>query len=237
MPPLRHIALVLLALAAATPRARADALATLEDEQTALFDRVAPAVVVIQSGDARATGFAVAPGLVLTAAHAIRGGRDVGVTLHDGRRLRGVLVATGPGGLDLALVRIPATPDRVLELTATSSVRTGSVVAVVGHGEGLLWSFATGLVSNAAPAGPDASLLALQVPLRPGASGGPVVDRSGRVVGVVALGGGGTAFAVRSDAVLRAFPELAGAAAAGPRRPGRVVAARTPSLTRSHPDQ
>ncbi|HEX9050181.1 MAG TPA: serine protease, partial [Anaeromyxobacter sp.] len=144
---------------------------------------------------------------------------------------------TGPGGLDLALVRIPATPDRVLELTATSSVRTGSVVAVVGHGEGLLWSFATGLVSNAAPAGPDASLLALQVPLRPGASGGPVVDRSGRVVGVVALGGGGTAFAVRSDAVLRAFPELAGAAAAGPRRPGRVVAARTPSLTRSHPDQ
>lgn len=222
----RRAALGLIALLATTPDARPDALATLEDEQTALFDRVAPAVVVIRSGDARGTGFAVGPGLVVTAAHALHGERDVTVTLYDGRVVRGELVELAQGGLDLALVRIPVSPASFLELRSATAVRTGSLVAVVGHGEGLLWSLATGLVSNAEPVGPDSALLALQIALRPGASGGPVVDRSGRVVGVVAQGASGIAFAVRADAVLRAFPEIAEAAAAAVERrgPGNLVA-------------
>ncbi len=219
----RHAVLGLLALAATAREARPDVLAALENEQTALFDRVAPAVVVIRSGDARATGFAVAPGLVVTTAHALHG-RDVGVTLYDGRILHGERIAVAPGGLDLALVHFPAAPARVLELGPTSAVRTGSVVAVVAHGDGLFWSLSTGLISNAEPAGPDGALLALQVPLRPGASGGPVVDRSGRVVGVVAQGGPGIAFAIRSDAVLRAFPQIAAEAAAQSRAPDHLVA-------------
>ncbi len=222
---LRRSLLALIALAATAPDARPDGLATLEEEQTALFEHVAPAVVVIRSGDARSAGFAVAPGLVVTAAHAIRGDRTVGVNLYDGRAVRGEVIALAPDGLDLALVRIPATPARLLELGSSAAVRTGSLVAVVGHGEGLLWSLSTGLVSNAEPVGPDAALLALQIPLRPGASGGPVVDRSGRVVGVVAQGAGGIAFAVRADAVRRAFPELAAAAGAEP-APARGLVAR-----------
>ncbi|HET8542012.1 MAG TPA: serine protease [Anaeromyxobacter sp.] len=228
----RHSVLVLIALAATAPDARANALATLEEEQTALFDRVAPAVVVIRSGDARATGFAVAPGLVVTVAHALHD-RDVTVTLYDGRVVRGEVVERSPSGLDLALVRIPATPARVLELRSATAVRTGSLVAVVGHGEGLFWSLATGLVSNAEPVGPDAALLALQVALRPGASGGPVVDRSARVVGVVSQGASGIAFAVRADAVLRAFPAI-GAAAAAPRDPAGPVAARAAADAGEH---
>ncbi len=213
----RFLLALVATLTMAPPQAHAgDALASLEDEQTALFDRVAPAVVLLQSGDARATGFAVAPGLVVTAAHALQDGREVTVSLYDGRVVRGEVLARSPGGLDLALVRISGTPARILELRSATAVRTGSVVAVVGHGDGLPWSLSTGLVSNAEPVGPDAALLALQIPLRPGASGGPVVDRSGRVVGVVAQGGSGLAFAVRADAVLRAFPQLAAAAAAQP---------------------
>ncbi len=223
------LAFTAFALAATGLTARADALATLEEEQTALFDRIAPAVVVIESGDARATGFAVAPGLVLTAAHALHDGRDARVTLYDGRVLRGELVATARGGLDLALVRIPSTPARTLAVRPAWSIRTGSIIAVVGHGEGLRWSLSTGLVSNAEPAGPDAALLALQVPLRRGASGGPVVDRLGRVVGVVAQGGSGIAFAIRSDAVLRAFPEIATADAAPPTSADRLVASGAPT--------
>lgn len=217
---LRRAVLGLIALLATAPDARPDALATLEEEQTALYDRIAPAVVVIRSGDARGTGFAVGPGLVVTAAHALHGERDVTVTLHDGRTVRGEVVQVSPAGLDLALVRIPASPARVLELRSGTAVRTGSLVAVVGHGEGLLWSLATGLVSNADPVGPDSALLALQIALRPGASGGPVVDRSGRVVGVVAQGASGIAFAVRADAVLRAFPEIAAGSAAAPQPHG-----------------
>jgi S1-C subfamily serine protease len=200
----------ILALAAMTSRARANTLASLEDEQSALFDRVAPSVVVIRSGQALGTGFAVAPGLVITAGHNVLGSRDVAVTLRDGRECRGEVVETSKDGLDVALVRIPALPVDVLELSPRPEVRAGSVIAVVGHGDRSLWSLATGLVSNVAPAGPDAALLGLQIPLRPGASGAPVVDRAGRVVGMVAWGApGAIAFAVRSDGVLRSLSGLA----------------------------
>jgi len=198
------------AVVAITPSARPDTLAALEDEQTALFERVAPAVVAIRSGNGYAAGFAVAPGLVLTAAHALRGEGAIEVTLRDGRIVPGEVVERSPDGLDLALLAIPATPAALLELSAILDVRTGSLVAVVGHGDGSLWSLSTGVVSNVAAAGPDGTLLGLQIPLRPGASGGPVVDRRGRVVGIVAHGASGAvAFAVRSDAALRSLPRLA----------------------------
>jgi S1-C subfamily serine protease len=208
----RRALLGILAFTAIAPRARADALASLEAEQSALFDRVAPAVVLIRSSDSIASGFAVAPGLVLTAAHAVHGSSAVRVTLRDGRTLVGEVLDTSRDGLDIALVRVPASLPAVLELSPRPDVRTGSVVAVVGHGDRSLWSLSTGLVSNVAPAGPDAALLALQVPLRPGASGAPVVDRAGRVVGMVAYGApGAVAFAVRSDGVLRSLAGLAAA--------------------------
>jgi S1-C subfamily serine protease len=197
------------ALTAFPSLAGPDTLAALEEQQTALFERVAPAVVVIRSGDATSAGFAVAPGLVVTSAHGVLGATDVEVTLRDGRTLRGVVVERSGDGLDVALVRVPATT-RVLSLTTALEVRTGSLVAVVGHGDLSLFSLATGLVSNASAAGPGGPLLALQIPLRPGASGGPVVDRSGRVIGVVAHGApGAVAFAIRSEAVLRSLPGLA----------------------------
>jgi S1-C subfamily serine protease len=189
--------------------ASADTLASLEDEQSALFDRIAPAVVVIRSGEAFGTGFAVAPDLVVTAGHNVRGATEVVVTLRDGRTLRGEVIETSRDGRDVALVRIPAAVEDVLDVSARPDVRTGSAVAVVGHGDRSLWSLSTGHVSNVAPAGPDAALLALQIPLRPGASGAPVVDRSGRVVGMVSYGApGAIAFAVRSDGLLRSLAGL-----------------------------
>lgn len=200
----------LLALAAAPiESAGAGALGTLEDEQVALFERIANAVVVISHGGTVGTGFGVAPGLVLTAAHVVAGAAEVEVTLRDGRTLRGgVLTGTG-AGTDLALVRLPPASLATLALSPVSRPRTGSVVATVGHGDGNRWSFATGMVSNAEADGPGGALLRLQLPLRPGASGGPVVDRAGRVVGMITTGGPGVAFAVRAPVILGALKGLA----------------------------
>jgi S1-C subfamily serine protease len=203
---------------------------------------VAPAVVVIRSGQVLGSGFAVSPELIITAGHNVLGASQVAVTLHDGRILRGEVVETSRDGLDVALVRIPAASTDVLEISARPDVRAGSVVAVVGHGDRSLWSLSTGHVSNVAPAGPDAALLALQVPLRPGASGAPVVDRAGRVVGMVSYGApGAVAFAVRSDGVLRSLAGLAridGAALAAIEHPEAPVPPplRAPELLFGPPD-
>lgn len=188
----------------ASPAARASTLAALEAEQEALFDRVAPGVVVVSAGGLVSAGFAVAPGLVLTAAHAVAGAREVTVTLRDGRAARATVAEVAPDGLDVALLRIALSPPP-LPIAAGAALRAGSVVAAIGHPDGSRWTLATGLVAQDPADGKDPSLLRLQLPLRAGASGGPVVDRSGRVVAIVVSGEAQTsvAFAVRIGAALR----------------------------------
>jgi len=210
----------LVAALALAARARADTLASLEAEQVALFERIAPGVVAISAGDGIGAGFAVAPGLVLTAAHVVGAAREVGVTFRDGRTVRGTVVEVARGDRDVALVSIPATPPAILPLADASALRAGTVVATIGHPDGNRWTLALGVVAQDGADGPERALVRLQLPLRAGASGGPVVDRAGRVVGVVTLGAPGTvAFAVRIEAAVRSLAGLAAvpvAAASGP---------------------
>ncbi len=75
----------------------------------------------------------------------------------------------------------------------------------------------------------------LQLPLRAGASGGPLVDRTGRAVGIVTLGGPeAAAFAVRMEAAVRALVGLA-AVVAGPSRAEPLRSARAPQRADARP--
>jgi hypothetical protein len=70
--------------------------------------------------------------------------------------------------------------------------------------------------------------------LRPGSSGGPLVDRRGRAVAVVTAGtknASGVTFAIRIDAAARAFPQLAGWVSAPPAVAAGGVPAGVPAAT------
>lgn len=203
----------------ASPGARgeADPLAALEARQQALFDRIAPSVVYVNRGDAFGSGFFVADGQVLTNAHVVGEKDRVQVVLHDGRRVEGTVLERGKDGLDLALVEVPVHGVRALPL-GSAGLRIGGWVASVGHGYGGVWTFTTGMVSNIYPLDGDRPVFQTQIPLNPGASGGPVFDREGRVVGVVTAGieeAQGINFAIRADV---AFDALARIAAPAPDR-------------------
>jgi S1-C subfamily serine protease len=189
------------------------ALASLETEQAGLFARVAPSVVLLVGGGASGSGFVVSrDGLVLTNAHVVGEENEVSVQLHDGRHGRGRVVARATGALDLALVRIPFSDVPPLAAGAPAAARAGMFAATVGHGGGAAWTFSTGLIANPRPVGDGAPLLLAQMALRPGSSGGPLVDRLGRVVAVVTAGtrdASGVTFAIRVDAAAAAFPQLA----------------------------
>jgi S1-C subfamily serine protease len=191
------------------------ALASLEAEQSSLFARVAPSVVLIVRDGASGSGFVVAPGgLVLTNAHVVGEADEVAVQLLDGRYGRAPVVARATGTVDLALVRIPFLDVAPLPAGDLEAVRAGTFAATVGHGGGAAWTFSTGLVANPRPLGEGAPLLLAQMALRPGSSGGPLVDRQGRVVAVVTAGtrdASGVTFAIRIDAAAAAFPQLASA--------------------------
>jgi hypothetical protein len=92
----------------------------------------------------------------------------------------------------------------------------GSWVASVGHGRGGIWTFNVGIVSNIYPSGAARPVLQTQIPLNPGSSGGPVLDRDGRVVGVVTAGlseSNSINFAIKADVCQQALPELSMVAA------------------------
>lgn len=191
----------------------AQTLQTMEEEQQRLFAKTAPAVVFIRAGDGFGSGFLIEPdGLIVTNAHVVGNKKKVDVVLHDGRRFVGKVAETAANDVDLALIRIDVAKAPVLELGSIKNVRIGSWVASVGHGMGGIWTYTQGMVSNIYPIEGERPVFQTQIPLNPGNSGGPVIDRMGRVVGVVTAGiteSNSINFAIRADYITRSLNGLA----------------------------
>jgi S1-C subfamily serine protease len=210
----RGLACVALGALASAAWAQEDPLAAVETLLAAHFVRHGSAVVFISSGDAFGSGFLVGKdGLIVTNAHVVKGRTAVKVVLSDGRTLDGRVLRRAPEGIDLALVRIAGHDLPTLTLAMRPDLRVGAWVASIGHGHGAIWSFNTGMISNIYSQGAEQPVFQTQIPLNPGNSGGPVIDRHGQVVGVVTAGidsAQSINFAIRSEVVLRSFEELAG---------------------------
>ena len=175
---------------------------------TALEDvlaRALPAVVSIQAGRGRGTGFFIRPDLVLTNAHVVD--NQLAVQLTAGDRLFNARVATVSTGSDLALLQVDNPDARLptLRLGSAKGLRVGQEVIAIGSALGVLSNTATrGIVSASRDTG-TVTLIQTDAAINPGNSGGPLVDRAGVVIGVnsmriaAAQGGEGLAFAVAID--------------------------------------
>ncbi|MCP5150133.1 MAG: DegQ family serine endoprotease [Ectothiorhodospiraceae bacterium] len=134
------------------------------------------------------TGFIVsADGVVVTNHHVIDGAREVTVTLQDGRSLP-AKVQGSDERTDLAVLRIDAgAPLPHLEFGDSDAVRVGDWVIAVGAPFGLGGTVTAGIVSARGRdihSGPYDDFLQVDAPINRGNSGGPLIDRSGKVVGV-----------------------------------------------------
>jgi S1-C subfamily serine protease len=202
-----------LALLAAAPEHRptdaGDPLRALERRQMEIFDAVAPSVVFISTADGFGSGFFVSrDGLIVTNAHVVGRRTKVTVVTHDGRKLVGTVVERAAHGVDLAAVDVPLTGTKPLPLAPASELAVGLWAAAVGHGRGGIWTFNTGMIANIYPADRSRPLIQTQIPLNPGASGGPVIDRQGRVLGVTTAGvtdAQSMNFALRADLIAAAL--------------------------------
>jgi S1-C subfamily serine protease len=128
-------------------------------------------------------------GTVVTADHVLERDDDVRVQLVDGRELAATVVGRDPSS-DLAVLRLPADGLAPAELGSPESVRAGHFVLALGRSGPGAPSASSGIVS--AVGGPwrsrrGASIegyLRTDLTLYPGFSGGPLVDATGRVVGI-----------------------------------------------------
>jgi serine protease Do len=132
------------------------------------------------------TGFAIGDGLIATNLHVIGEARPVSVELADGSRHDVTAVHASDRDADLAIIRIAATGLEPLPLGDGETVAEGQEVVAIGNPHGLERSVVAGRIS-ALREMDGIEMLQLAMPVEPGNSGGPVLDRGGRVLGVVTL--------------------------------------------------
>ena len=208
----------------------------------AIYKADAPGVVLVQSrvtttaaglfglerqrGIAEGSGFMIdAKGSILTNYHVVSGASKITVTLKDGKLYDAQLVGSDPS-TDVALLRIDAPPKELkpLSLGDSSKLEVGEPVVAIGNPLGYSGTETQGIVSALhrdipAPNGfaiPGA--IQTDAPITNGSSGGPLLDSSGRVVGItsqVAASQNGTAqaegigFAVPIDTAKEVVHQLA----------------------------
>lgn len=171
----------------------------------------APSVVKIEGtgcGSVEGSGFVTDGGLVVTNAHVVAGATALTVTDRRGTHRAESLIVDGAA--DIAVLRADSVQAPSLSLT-TEPVANGTPAVVLGYpGDGALTAVpavvvqklpvlesrigGTGLVSR--------EVYRLAATVRPGNSGGPLLDTSGQVIGVVnarSLTNNETGFALTLD--------------------------------------
>jgi S1-C subfamily serine protease len=129
------------------------------------------------------------PGIVVTAAHTVRVEEEIRVTWPDGRAAPASLVGRDPG-TDLAVLRIGDTDWPVAEVGDSAELKVGTLVLAVGYGPRASWGVisAVGGAWRTWRGGEMDRFLRVDLVLYPGFSGGPLVDASGKVAGLVTSG-------------------------------------------------
>lgn len=126
-------------------------------------------------------------GDVVTNNHVVTGCTDITVQ-HNGKPLTARVSATDAAA-DLAILHLAEPVEGIAHFHQSGAAMPGEAVVVVGYPlHGLLTSDAivtTGIVSALAGLRNDKKELQITAPVQPGNSGGPLIDASGAVIGVV----------------------------------------------------
>jgi S1-C subfamily serine protease len=159
-------------------------------------------------------------GHVVTNFHVVQGASEATVRLADGRDYKAALIGASPAH-DIAVLRIGVGFKRPppVPVGESSRLKVGQKVFAIGNPFGLDWTLTTGIVSaldRSLPTerGSIEHLIQTDAAINPGNSGGPLLDSSGRLIGINTAifsptgASAGIGFAVPVDTVNRVVPEL-----------------------------
>jgi len=177
-----------------------------------------------KQGSATGSGFVIDDaGTILTNAHVIEGAVKVTVQLASKKTVDAKVIGKDTSS-DLALLKVD--PDGLnlepLSLGSSKGVQVGDPVIAIGNPFGLDRTLTTGVVSALqrqiqAPNGfAIDNVIQTDAAINPGNSGGPLIDATGRVIGINSQietggsGGGnvGIGFAVPIDTAKQILPQL-----------------------------
>jgi serine protease Do len=184
-------------------------LEELEAAVQSAAGRVGPAVVGLGRGWGVGSGVVIAPGRVLTNAHNLRHDETT-VTFADGRRGSGRVAGSDPD-IDIAVVEVDTGDVEPVDWPQEDlAPEIGRAILALGNPGGRGLRVTPGFVSSTARSfrGPRGRRIAGAIehtaPLPRGSSGGPLLDRTGRLIGINAVRvDGGLILAIPTDSSLR----------------------------------
>lgn len=173
-------------------------LQQINDDAASISDRVLDSLVQINNGQRGVGAGAVwqSNGLIITNAHVVLGRRgqvssSLSVTLRNGRDYPARVVAHD-ASRDLAALQIDASNLHAIEQGDSRHLQPGDLVFALGFPWGVKGGATSGVVIGSGSQLPELGdntreWIAASLHLRPGHSGGPMVDSRGRVVGINTL--------------------------------------------------
>ena len=160
----------------------------LNSELAAVVGMAQRSLVKIQNGRSGAgAGTIIHPdGLIITNAHVV-GSKRLKVTLWDGESLKGRIVAVDRK-MDLAAVSVDAKDLPTLKIVGRRQIQPGQWVAALGHPWGVNGAVTAGtIIAIGSPVERlpyEGELIQAGLRLRPGHSGGPMLNKDGGLVGI-----------------------------------------------------
>ncbi len=145
-------------------------------------------------GTAHATGTGFVfddKGHILTNNHVVADTSEIKITFNDGEVLPATIVGTDPK-TDVAVIKVDSSNYAALPKGSSAKLKVGELVMAVGSPFGFEQSVTTGIVSALGRSNtnilstPNAfeDFIQTDAAINPGNSGGPLVDMSGRVIGI-----------------------------------------------------
>jgi len=129
-----------------------------------------------------------AHGYILTNAHVIRDARRITITLKDRRSFSAQLLGTDTAADIAVLVLTPVPPGlSALQFGDSDQLEVGDFVLAIGNPFGIGQTVTSGIISALGREGLGSGvggLIQTDASINPGNSGGPLIDLSGKVVGI-----------------------------------------------------
>lgn len=212
-------------------------LAETEDEENniSIYRRVGPGVVNITSvvierdfflnpvpREGAGSGSIIdTDGHILTNHHVVRDSTRLEVTLSEGSKWPARFVGADPDN-DLAVIKVDAPQDKltVIPTGDSSKLKVGQKVLAIGNPFGLQQTLTTGIISSLGRSIRSAGGVLIQdviqtdAAINPGNSGGPLLDSTGKIIGInsaiISPTGAsvGIGFAIPVNTARRVVPEL-----------------------------
>jgi len=150
-----------------------------------IIEEAIKSVVTIKTDISQGTGFIIdSEGYVITNYHVMQNAKSAGVYTYEGGTHSVRLIGKNEQ-MDIALLKIEGNFEE-LKLDNSDEIQVGEKVIAIGNPLGLQFSVSEGIVSAIHRPGPNGieAYIQTDAALNPGNSGGPLINKQGKVIGI-----------------------------------------------------